>query len=71
MPEGLVHRGIFQSIEERYVKRMVDWKERTLSQVAKEILIKSVAQALPSYAMSVFNLPFSLCDSLEKHSRAF
>jgi hypothetical protein len=27
MPEGLVHRGIFQSIEERYVKRMVDWKE--------------------------------------------
>jgi hypothetical protein len=71
MPDGRMRRGIFQSIEERYIKRMTDWKERLLSQVAKEVLIKSVAQALPTYAMSVFKLPFGLCDSLEKHSRAF
>jgi hypothetical protein len=71
MPDGRMQRGVFQSIEERYVKRVVDWKERTLSQVAKEVLIKAVAQALPTYAMSVFKLPFGLCDSLEKHMRAF
>jgi hypothetical protein len=71
MLEGHMRRGIFQSIEERFMKRMVDWKDRLLSHVAKEDLIKSVAQVLPTYAMSVFKLPFSLCDSLEKHSRAF
>jgi hypothetical protein len=31
MPDGRMQRGVFQSIEERYVKRVVDWKERTLS----------------------------------------
>jgi ribonuclease HI len=66
-----MRRGGFQTIEERCVKRMVDWKERTLSQVAKEVLIKSVVQALPTYVMSVFKLPLGLCDSLEKQSRAF
>jgi hypothetical protein len=71
MPYGRMQWGVFQSIEERYVKRMVDWKERTLSQVAREVLIKAITQALPTYAMSVFKLPFGLCDSLEKHTRAF
>jgi hypothetical protein len=50
---------------------MTDWSDRLLSQAAKEVLIKPVVQALPTYVMSVFKLPFSLCDSLEKHSRAF
>jgi hypothetical protein len=42
VPAGRMRRGVFQTIEERCVKRMVDWKERTLSQVAKEVV-----QALP------------------------
>jgi hypothetical protein len=39
--------------------------------VAKEVLLKSVAQALPTYMMSVFKVPFGIYDSLEKHTRAF
>jgi hypothetical protein len=36
---------------------MIDWRrERTLSQVAKEVLIKAVAQALLTYVMSVFKV---------------
>jgi hypothetical protein len=42
-----------------------------MSQVAKDVLIKSVAQALPTYMMNVFKVPFGLCDALEKHVRAF
>jgi hypothetical protein len=71
MPEGRLKSGWFQSIEERYVKRMTDWKERTLSQVAKEMLIKSVAQALPTYVMSVFKIPFGLCNALQTYTRSF
>jgi hypothetical protein len=66
MPEGRVTSGVFKSIEERYAKRMSGWNERLMSQAAKEVLIKLVAQALPTYMMSLFKLPLGLCDSLEK-----
>jgi hypothetical protein len=70
MPEGRLMGEIFKPIEERYIKHMSDWKEITLSQVAREVLIKFVAQALPTYIMSVFKVPFGICDALEKHTRA-
>ena len=40
------------------------WKEKLLSNVGKEILIKSVAQAIPSYTMSCFKLLDAFCDEL-------
>jgi hypothetical protein len=49
--------GVFESIHERYVKRMGDWNKRMLSQIVKEVLIKDATQVLPTYAMSVFKLP--------------
>jgi hypothetical protein len=71
LPTGKLKGNSFQSIEERYVKRMTDWRDRCLSQVAKEVLIKSVGQALPTYVMSVFTISFGLCDTLQKHTRSF
>ena len=62
---------MFQPIEERFVKRMVGWKEKNMSQAAKEVLIKSVAQALPTYVMSVFKLPLGLCDDFTKQARCY
>ena len=41
--------------------RLQDWKLRFLSQAGKEILLKAVIQAIPSFCMSVFLLPKSLC----------
>ena len=37
----------------------------------KEILIKSVAQAIPAYVMSVFKLPASVCDELTRMMRQY
>ena len=37
----------------------------------KEILIKAVAQAIPTYVMSVFRLPTSVYDDLAKMMRQY
>lgn len=55
-------RGCFQPLEARFLKRMTAWKEKDLSAAAKEVLIKSVAQALPNYIMSVFKITDGLCE---------
>ena len=42
-----------------------------LSMGGKEILIKAVAQTIPIYTMSCFQLPNGLCDDLESMMRNF
>lgn len=61
----------FQAISDRMVKRCNAWDERFLSAAGKEVLIKSVAQAIPVYVMSVFLLPNSVHNNLEKSIRRF
>jgi hypothetical protein len=51
----------FKSIKERVWKQLQDWKLKFLSQAGKEILLKAVIQAIPTYCMSVFLLPKALC----------
>jgi hypothetical protein len=56
----------FQGLKERVAKKLSGWKEKKLSRAGREILIKAVAQAIPSYTMSCFKLPKSWCDDLQK-----
>jgi hypothetical protein len=56
----------FAYIKEKIWKRILGWKERLMSMAAKEILIKAVAQAIPTYAMACFDLSKSLCDEISK-----
>jgi hypothetical protein len=51
----------FKSIKEKVWKRLQDWKLKFLSQAGKEILLKAVIQAIPTYCMGVFLLPKALC----------
>ena len=39
-------------------------KEKLLSNAGKEILIKTMAQAVPTYTMSVFKLPNTLYEEM-------
>ena len=54
----------FNYLKDRVWKRIQGWKEKLLSKAGKEVLIKSVAQAIPSYAMSCFDLTKTLCDAI-------
>lgn len=40
------------------------WKEKILSQVGKEILLKAVVQAILTYSINVFKLPKMFCKEL-------
>ena len=56
----------FEYLKEKIWQRIQGWKERFLSKAGKEILIKAIAQAIPTYAMSCFDLTKTLCDEISK-----
>jgi hypothetical protein len=54
----------FEYLKERMWKRIQGWKERFLSKAGKDVLIKACAQAIPTFAMSCFDLTKTLCDEM-------
>jgi len=61
---GKSRKRTFEYIKQKVWVRIRGWQERLLSKASKEILVKAVAQAIPTYAMSCFDLTKSLCDEL-------
>lgn len=55
-----------QWLKERIWNKLQGWKEKLLSPAGKEVLIKAVIQAMPSYVMSVFLLPKNFCDDISR-----
>lgn len=54
----------FSYIKDRVWKRIQGWKETFLSWAGKEILIKAIAQAIPTFAMGCFDITKTLCDQI-------
>ena len=54
----------FSFLKDRVWKKMQGWKGKMLSKASKELLIKAVAQSIPTYTMGVFLLPTRLCNEL-------
>ena len=54
----------FKDLREQIAKRITSWKEKFISKVGREVLIKLVAQAIPTYSMSLFKLPRVLCNDI-------
>lgn len=63
MPNRKSKVGTFKELQEKITKRVLGWNEKFISKVGRGILIKTVAQAIPTY-MSLFKLPRSICDSI-------
>ena len=54
----------FREVQERVTKKVMGWKEKNISKVGREVLIKTVAQAIPTYSMSMFKIPKRVCDDI-------
>lgn len=52
-------------IVEKALKKMQGWISKRLNQAGKETMLKSVLQAIPTYAMACFLLPKKLCEKLD------
>ncbi len=68
---GRSKKVCFAHIKERVWQKLQGWKEKLLSQAGKEILIKAVVQAVPTYSMGCFKLPQSLCKDIEAMIQKF
>ena len=68
---GRNQKASFNYIKERVWKKLQGWKQKLLSQVGREILIKVVVHAIPTYTMSCFKLPLGLCLEIKSLIRRF
>lgn len=62
---GRNKKETFTYVKDRIWKRINSWKGKTLSMAGREILLKSVAQAIPSYCMSMYLIPESLGEEIQ------
>ena len=58
---GRNKRASLNYIKDRVWEKLQGWKEKMLSQAGKEVLLKAKVQATPTFTMSCFRLPISLC----------
>jgi len=62
---GRSKKKAFLSIKDWIGKRLAGWTNRLISWAGREVLIKVVAQAISTYAMSIFKFPKDLCSSIQ------
>jgi hypothetical protein len=63
---GRSRKDTFIFIKDRVWKKINSWSSKCLSLAGREVMVKSVLQAIPLYVMSTFLIPSSLCDEIEK-----
>lgn len=61
----------FRGLKDKIWRRISSWKCKFLSTAGKEVLIKSVLQAIPAYTMSVFRLPKAILKEIESWIATF
>ncbi|KAJ9176911.1 hypothetical protein P3X46_012174 [Hevea brasiliensis] len=59
------------SLVDRLWKWILGWHSKRLSRTGKEVLLKSIAQAIPSYCISVFCFPISTYEDLQRMMNSF
>ena len=68
---GKRKKASFNYIKERIWQKLQGWEGKLLSQVGREVLIKSVVQAIPTYTMGCFKCSLGLCHEIESLIKKF
>lgn len=68
---GRSKKEVFSFLKDRVWDRVKRWNERDFSMASREVLIKAVLQAIPTYVMSYFRLPTTLLQDIEVLVRRF
>ena len=68
---GRSKKLIFDSLLDRIWKKLQGWKEKLLSRAGKEVLLKSVIQAIPTYLMGVYKLPTTVIQKIHSAMARF
>nr|KYP48093.1 Transposon TX1 uncharacterized [Cajanus cajan] len=68
---GRKKKALFNQIKDRIWKRIQSWKGKHLSKAGREVLIKSVAQSIPTYCMGVFLIPTYLGEEIQRMLKSF
>lgn len=58
-------------MRDRVLAKVQGWKQKVLMPVGREVLNKSIAQAIPSYPMMCFMFPTTLCKKISSISRCW
>lgn len=54
MVGGKNKMSTFKDLRERIAKQVIGWKEKLISKAGREVLIKTIAQAISAFSMSLF-----------------
>lgn len=58
-------------VKEKVGKKVSGWQRRCLSFAGREVMIKAVINAIPTYSMSCFKFPQSTCKELDRMASNF
>uniref|UniRef100_A0A2N9EEZ1 Reverse transcriptase domain-containing protein n=1 Tax=Fagus sylvatica TaxID=28930 RepID=A0A2N9EEZ1_FAGSY len=61
----------FKYLQDKLEARLKGWRSKCLSWAGHCTLIKTVAQAIPTYTFSTFDVPNVICDKLDAATRRF
>ena len=68
---GKGKKASFNYIKEWVWQKIQGWEGKLLSQAGREVLIKSVIQAIPTYTMGCFKIPMGLRTKIEAMIKKF
>ena len=73
LPLGTPHKatGVWDSVEERFRKRLASWKMQYISKGGRITLIRSTLSSLPIYYLSLFRMSQKISTRLERIQRQF
>jgi hypothetical protein len=68
---GRNRTAVFAYVKDRVWQKINSWTSKCLSKAGREVMIKSVLQAIPSYVMSIFLLPAAIITNIENMMNSF